>query len=596
MQSRSPSRFAADTLRGRLPIRSAPLALVVLGLGSLVACASATPSVAPQNASTAARAQSAPFFVPAEESLAYYTTMRWGGQPPATMSLILERDLTGHPRLVTMGRSALDHRPYPMTDEDAVTFIFPQPPRGRPSVRRVVPLRRLSEVETDPEWVERVWWENPESTDLLRRVSLERRARLAEGELVLQGWGLFDTRRGRYLEIHYDIALTLRGRHTPVEASLDLSLDRERSARRTRARVQLRQAFTTGRAELRSYAASHDVDSELRAVSTALVHGGDDEAVPASMLWFHARAHPAELWRRMLSDGRGSMPEALVWALIVAPVLQGEQLPDDVVVLLLEHLEERPDLRLLATQLPDPRFEPLVRRWAAGELGAGTELREAAQWALEEWESDRDAEPDAIRAAFDDPEAAFELLTRYLGTRDDPRPVVPVLIEWLGTLPPGSWEWREVRALLQRLMQVDFEGDVEAWRAHYAARADVPYVDWLLEGTRRPQSRFRLDAYQELAAGPESEGARAALRRGLRDPHPLVRMVSAEGLAHWGDPAGATRLIELLDASDAWIREAAFMSLAAVASSTLGYDPRGPEVERARAIGRWRAWNDQRNR
>lgn len=80
------------------------------------------------------------------------------------------------------------------------------------------------------------------------------------------------------------------------------------------------------------------------------------------------------------------------------------------------------------------------------------------------------------------------------------------------------------------------------------------------------------------------------LHRGLNDPHKLVRLEAASGLAARNDWSVLPVLLDGLEDSRPVVRYNCHQTLMTVTSEDFGYLVDAPETERKEAIARWRAW------
>jgi hypothetical protein len=510
--------------------------------------------------------------------------------------LYVERSPRGRLRAVPAeGHEEL--RPLPVGDEDAFDLYFPLPPEGwigaapverRYRVPRIDALGVAGDI-TVREVLTRTGRQGPRL-----RLRFERQIVAGpEEEISAEGEGVFDTEARRYVEV------TLRlHAHGPgssveppdVEGEVRLVHDELESLARHAFLAGLRAAESEGAVGYDSWMRDHGRDDELAEIAAGLA-GAPVEV--SRLEWFHARASPIEMWGLLLSQPPGERRDHLVWVLVIGPTLAGEELDEEVIALIEAHLGEQRDLRLLVTRLDDPRFRPHLVRMARSR--DDPELARAARLALELMDEEGVVTPERVRASLADEDLLVELLSRYLAGTDDPRPIVPVLIEGLGRDDVTPFIVDSIVEVLESLTFRSYGKDAAAWSRFWETHREVPFEQWIVDGTGHPDARHRLQAFGLLAEVEPFEAGRERLVLALDDRHLLVRLIAAEVLARWHDPRAAGALIELLRDPDPQTRDLAFMALGHLAEATMGYDPDAPAVERARAIGRFRQWARRRS-
>ncbi|MEN8149192.1 MAG: tetratricopeptide repeat protein [Planctomycetota bacterium] len=85
-------------------------------------------------------------------------------------------------------------------------------------------------------------------------------------------------------------------------------------------------------------------------------------------------------------------------------------------------------------------------------------------------------------------------------------------------------------------------------------------------------------------------GSAEAVRPCLSDEKPEVRGEAARTYRLIRGREAAGRLVDLLADEAAYVREVAMEQLRAISGKRYGFDPQGPEDERATAAGKWRDW------
>ncbi|MGE0790910.1 MAG: HEAT repeat domain-containing protein [Sandaracinaceae bacterium] len=502
-------------------------------------------------------------------------------------TLYLERGPTGRLRVLASDTHPGEHRPFSVSDEDAVELYFPRPADVLPARRRLsLPRLVASDGYTEVEIEQTMELESRHGEEADIRIQ---RAVRVEGQLIEQrGEGRYDFGAGRWSSLRYAFYAGEEGAELDRVGSIELTLDARRSVARGVELQRLSEAGASGTRDYSEYASAHPREEELARIERSF-----DAGVPPdpALLWFHVHASAVPMWRMLMGRPPGESFDQLVWALAIDPALRGERLPEAVVAYLHDELSTRRDLRLLVTHLGDARFRADLERWA--RAGDDDELQRAAEVALHALD-EGGVSAARVAASLDVPELFAQVLSRYLSSTDDPRDVVPVLIDALAREAPGSWEQDAVLAILTRVALVDIGSDLAAWRRFVDENAARPYSAWMVDGARRPRSWIRLHAIGAIGSRAPFDEGRRAMVAALEDEHPLVALLAAEGLARWGDASGVPLLLDALEAGDPVERQAAFLALAPLAASTLGYDPDGHALERARACGRWRAWATSR--
>lgn len=479
-----------------------------------------------------------------------------------------------------------EQRFLPIDDAAAVLLYFPSPPEPE-AIERTF---RVSRLDRDEPLVlsERIWREGEADGGI--QIGFERKGRIDTGDphdptvvqFVQRGRGTYLPAEGRY----HDMAIEYEARDPGgmVAGRVTLRFDPEESERRIRREREIRAAIARGAQE---YGRSRDVhapEAELARVEARLRAAGEEPVDLSALEWFHAHAHPVELWKLLLDEPLGSGARAhLQRLLVVAPMLAGERPPDEVIAFMRHHLDDR-DVARAAILLSDPRLEPEVRRLAES---SDPELREAARAALLERLDLRPTAED-VRAVVSDPDRFLELAVVYAWREEDPRPLVPVLVDALRSAEPFLAE--HLVELLQAITFRPYGADVDRWQTFYDTHASLPYRDWIVGATEEPGHEARIAAYEALGYEAAFDAGAAALQAGLRERDPRLRLAAAGSLARWHRPEAAPVLVSFLAAPEFETRVTAFTALADLSRSSLGYDPSAEDVDRAEALGRWRAW------
>ncbi len=314
----------------------------------------------------------------------------------------------------------------------------------------------------------------------------------------------------------------------------------------------------------------------------------DPEAVPVSAPeWFQVRAHPVAMWKMWLALSAGPGRDQLGALLLVPPLLGDEPLPDEVAEFLDAHADQDPTLRWVVLAMSDPRLRPAVVRLTRV---ADPKVRAAARQALQGIDQEARVPTLAAIAHARNPDQLVALAAHRASAVDDPRPVVPLLIDALEKHRLEGWSRGAAIQLLQAITLRPLGDDPARWRSFWEQHGTEPYRAWLLEATSQTNASYRIDGYAALGAHPPFDAARPRLIEGTQDPSPAVRMAAADALARWGDARAALALVAFLRDPGPEAREAAFESLARLHDTTLGYDPVATPVKRAPAVGRWHEW------
>jgi len=133
--------------------------------------------------------------------------------------------------------------------------------------------------------------------------------------------------------------------------------------------------------------------------------------------------------------------------------------------------------------------------------------------------------------------------------------------------------------------------------APVAAAAAGPAVDPTLQAELDAIRRQLLDADagQRFAAVDRIAKGRhkvltAELLPMLQDDDPFVRQLAMQVLGDFGAAEAVPALLDVLDDPSAVIRKAAAETLVRLTGYDPGFDPRGSEAERKKAIRKWRDW------
>jgi len=160
--------------------------------------------------------------------------------------------------------------------------------------------------------------------------------------------------------------------------------------------------------------------------------------------------------------------------------------------------------------------------------------------------------------------------------------------------PPVTDE--EVSPVLQKQIQKRIEGlkfqrgvallDSLNWLILYGETA-IPHLEKALSD---PDPRTR--SYSAFVLGEIGNDSVVSVLREVqeRETHKLVRYEIAASLVTLGDWGQFGTLVEGLEEKSKLLRFKCFDVLRKSLNMTLGYDPDGPEEERAASVAKWRAW------
>ncbi len=516
--------------------------------------------------------------------------------------LYLEPDDEGVPHVV-FEEDADELRFLPIDDHDAVRAYFPEPSQlmSSPRLERRwdMPIcGAIDEPEALPlaEALERV----SSSRDAIE-VRFTRRGRIEALDydpafsLTQRGDGTFDRAARAYSRVHTTFEVVEQDRSEDrrvLQEDVELVYD----LRLSRARQQLLAAIgseeAAGRLDLEAYAAEHDRADELRVIAATVVEGSTREDFTV-LEWFHARASTEAMWQALAAEPNPEAREHRLELLYFMPLLSGESLDDAAIAVLRGSYAGDPELTRIVIELADPRLAPEVARIAAQARASGDrDLAARAADALRTIEAEAHLAPNVgrVRAAFRDPERFLELAAWHIETANDPRAVLPLLVQAL-VHPTFDSEARTRVVHLLRVLTLTPAGDDAArWRAYWRDHAMLPYGEWMVEATRDERPGTRAAAAVRLGDFDAMPAAADRLAELTRDPAICVRFAAAETLAAWRDRRAAPVLVRALSDRERSTRVRAFMALAFLHDRTLGYDPEAAPLDRARAVGRWKRW------
>ena len=103
----------------------------------------------------------------------------------------------------------------------------------------------------------------------------------------------------------------------------------------------------------------------------------------------------------------------------------------------------------------------------------------------------------------------------------------------------------------------------------------------------------RFDAVSQILEGRHKEFT-ADLLPMLQDEDPFVRILAMEVLGEFGAVEAVPALFDVLDSPSAQIRKTAAETLVRLTGYDPGYDPRGSQADRNKAVAAWRKWMDER--
>ncbi|MBM3985037.1 MAG: hypothetical protein FJ296_05005 [Planctomycetes bacterium] len=130
-----------------------------------------------------------------------------------------------------------------------------------------------------------------------------------------------------------------------------------------------------------------------------------------------------------------------------------------------------------------------------------------------------------------------------------------------------------------------------------AAQAAAPAVDTTLQAELDSIRRQLLDAdagqrfaaVDRVAKGRHKQLA-ADLVPALQDEDPFVRQLAMQVLGDFGAVEAMPALLDVLEDPNPIIRKSAAETLVRLTGYDPGYDPRGSEAERKKAVKKWRDW------
>ncbi len=129
--------------------------------------------------------------------------------------------------------------------------------------------------------------------------------------------------------------------------------------------------------------------------------------------------------------------------------------------------------------------------------------------------------------------------------------------------------------------------------AEAAAPAIDPTLQAELDSIRRqlldPDAGQRFGAVDRIAKGRYKQLAGELIPM-LADEDPFVRSLSMQVLGDFGSVEAVPELLDVLEDPNPIIRKAAAETLVRLTGYDPGYDPRGSEAERRKAVKKWRDW------
>ena len=153
---------------------------------------------------------------------------------------------------------------------------------------------------------------------------------------------------------------------------------------------------------------------------------------------------------------------------------------------------------------------------------------------------------------------------------------------------------RELRKATEFLRDHQAELERQISAAEVAARSPSAgefsdAVEQLLADLKADDPVTRLGALEDLTQHSDP-GLIPYVEPLLEDPYEMSRFYAAFLLGEWQAMVSVPALIAALDDEFAFVSESVNEALVKIAKEDQGYDPKGSEREREKAIGRWQAW------
>lgn len=370
-------------------------------------------------------------------------------------------------------------------------------------------------------------------------------------------------------------------------SALRYELDAEASAVRSAELATMAEEAAAARASYDTYVAEHRPADEIAATLASLT-GRPDRA----RLGFYLFHDPLALWRDAL---RSAQRESFIQVTLVHYAVN--PIPPEVARLFLEDGDVRLQAAVANSRLPElvPSLE-----WLAAEA----ESDEVAERAQDSLDLITAHSLPAMRVLARQSSVEFWeefqliLLGRSMGGSgvDMSGAAAVGWMELVLDALPTAEPLERIAALdlLEELSGQQLGDDVTAWRDFLAEHGDEPLARWL-EEPARAEPIHAARALRMAAALEPTEALVATAIAQLESPARATRMEAAHALSAWGDARGSAALVELLMSPDVETRRLAFFALAEVADNPLGFDPEGPERQRAVAVARWREWSARRS-
>jgi hypothetical protein len=446
---------------------------------------------------------------------------------------------------------------------------------------------------------------SPSASDDEIAVSIERRIDMGMiGESTQRLAARFDRRARRYTVVelagHSDVdptrdpsfAKMARGLgaslHMESSEQITLTYDAAASAARSAQLAEIAEAREEARRDYDEYVAAHPAEREVR---EALAEIGERQRHrPSPRLQFQLVADPARVWRAALAADAPVSLERFAEAVTFLYALRVEEhLPDEIVELIRPRIGRHHELDFFVVDHPDPRLVDEIARLAGDDRDP--ELAQRATRALTALRAPPTLE--TLRASGRDPQTFMTIGTPLVLGASDPRASVEILVEVLAD-PRSAPEVKQVCVQwLEAITRRALGDDVAAWRRFLEEHRSANFAQWMLGAARQDNPLLKQSALEALGGLEPSAEARALLLHELDHQLEIVRVAASGSLLRWGDPRGVRPLLDLLESPIAAWRGQGLSGLASLGDTTLGYDPEAPEIERARAAARWRAWAER---
>jgi len=114
-------------------------------------------------------------------------------------------------------------------------------------------------------------------------------------------------------------------------------------------------------------------------------------------------------------------------------------------------------------------------------------------------------------------------------------------------------------------------------------------IEALLEKLQADDPLSRVDALQKLARFQDPQLI-AYVEPLLEDSYEMNRFYAAYTLGEWSSLGSVPKLIPVLEDQFAFVRQSANEALVKITKEDLGFEEKGSEAERAKAVARWQDW------